>query len=89
MADITIAITIPEAKVDATTMYFLAKRPIPQEQEVVDGEPQFNEDGSPKMIDSYGPKAWFKKCLVDYAHSVCYKGKKIVNSQQAETGLFI
>ena len=80
MADATITIIIPEAKIPQALQYFLAERAMPQ---VVDPE------DDTKTVDKYAPLEWVTKCGRDYYTAICKNGKKTVEATEADTGLFI
>jgi hypothetical protein len=84
MADAIIPITIPEAKIAKATAYFLAIRPMPQIQ-----DPAFPDDPS-KTIDKYGIKQHIRNCIIEgYLEPICARGKKKVELQPLEEGMFI
>ena len=54
---------------------FCRERAIPQIQEEIDGVPQTNEDGTPKMVDQYTPEEHIRLFLVECAKRVILRGR--------------
>ncbi len=83
MADVILETTIPDAAVSKALAQFLMAKPMPQMQ-----DSKFPDDPE-KTVDKFSNKRWVEIEIHRHLHRICDKGKKILNKESADTGMFV
>lgn len=75
---VEITFTLTDEHFGILSACFNRANPIEQTQEIIDDVPQFNPNGTKKMVDAYTDVEWLRKFAVECVKRKAIKGKNLL-----------